>query len=82
MFYNSFRSTRSSMKSPNKNNFHIVGKKTINPRQRILNLQKRQKLKDLLITKFMLKYGIKNAEEILQQEISKFLQGEKLPNKI
>ena len=26
----------------------------------------------------MLKYGIKNAEEILQEEISKFLQGEKL----
>ena len=78
MFYNSFRSTRSSMKSQNKNNFHSLDKKRLNPRQRLLNLQKRQKLKDLLITKFMLKYGIKNAEEILQEEISKFLQGEKL----
>ena len=54
------------------------GKKIINHRQRLLNLQKRQKLKDLLITKFMQKYGIKNADEILEEEIGKFLQGEKL----
>jgi len=31
-----------------------------------------------LITKFMKKYGIKNAEYILQKEISKFLEGEVL----
>ena len=77
MFYNSFRSTKSSMNSPNKNSLS-TGKKIINHRQRLLNLQKRQKLRDLLITKFMMKYGIKNAEELLQDEISKFLEGEKL----
>ena len=76
MFYNSFRSTKSSMNSPNKNSLS-TGKKIINHRQRLLNLQKRQKLRDLLITKFMMKYGIKNAEELLQDEISKFLEGEK-----
>jgi len=41
-------------------------------------MQKREKLKGLLITKFMKKFGIKNAENFLQQEISKFLEGDVL----
>ena len=54
------------------------GAQVINPRERLINLQKREKLKGLLITKFMKKYGIKNPEKILEDEITKFLQGEKL----
>jgi hypothetical protein len=46
--------------------------------QSLVNVQKREKLKSLLITKFMKKYGVKNPERLLEQEISKFLQGEKL----
>ena len=78
MFYNTYRATKSSMRSADKNNLAGVGRNIVNQRERLLNLQKRQKLKDLLITKFMQKYGIKNADEILEEEIGKFLQGEKL----
>ena len=47
-------------------------------KDKLINYQKREKLKGLLITKFMKKYGIKNPEAILEEEISKFLMGEKL----
>ena len=81
MFYNTYRSTKSSMRSADKNNLAGYGRSIINQKECLLNLQKRQKLKDLLITKFMQKYGIKNADLILEDEISKFLQGEKLNDK-
>jgi hypothetical protein len=68
MFYNSIRSTSKEHKKS----------KSLNPREKLINVQKREKLKGLLITKFMKKYGIKNVENILQQEISKFLEGEVL----
>lgn len=79
MFYNTFRST--SKESTNKRNPLSIsqgGSKSVNPREKLINIQKREKLKGLLITKFMKKYGIKNPERLLQDEISKFLEGEKL----
>ena len=78
MFYNTYRTTKSSMRSAEKNKLSGAGQNIIHQRERLLNLQKREKLKDLLITKFMQKYGIENPEEILEDEITKFLQGEKL----
>ena len=66
------------MRSADKNNLAGAGRSIMNQRERLLNLQKRQKLKDLLITKFMQKYKINNYEKILEDEITKFLQGEKL----
>ena len=75
MFYNSYRATKSAnaerMRSTNL-------KKEVNPRERLINLQKREKLKGLLITKFMQKYGIKDPKIFLEEEITKFLQNEKL----
>jgi hypothetical protein len=71
MSYNSFRTTsREVLKN--------TTSRSVNPKERLVNIQKREKLKGLLITKFMKKYGIKNPEHILQEEISKFLEGEKL----
>ena len=78
MFYNTYRATKSSMRSAEKNRLTGTAQNVLNQRERLLNLQKRQKLKDLLITKFMQKYGIQNPEDILEEEITKFLQGEKL----
>ena len=78
MFYNTYRTTKSTMRSADKNNLAGAGRSIMNQRERLLNLQKRQKLKDLLITKFMQKYKIKNYEKALEDEITKFLQGEKL----
>ena len=81
MFYNTYRTTKSAMKQRELgqgSNFSKVGTTIINPKERLINLQKREKLKGLLITKFMKKYGIKHPEKILEEEITKFLQGEKL----
>lgn len=47
-------------------------------KDKLINIQKREKLKGLLITKFMKKYGIKNPEILLEEEIKRFLEGEKL----
>ena len=78
MFYNTYRTTKSSNQQRMNTNLSKNGAAIINPKERLVNLQKREKLKGLLITKFMKKYGIKNPEKILEDEISKFLQGEKL----
>ena len=78
MFYNTFRTTKSSLREAEKNKLAGAGQTIVSHRERLLNLQKSQKLKDLLITKFMQKYGIKNPEKFLEDEITKFLQGQKL----
>ena len=78
MFYNTHRATRAAKKEYENSKLSGVGQNIVNPREKLMNLQKRQKLKDLLITKFMQKYGIKHPEQILENEITKFLQGEKL----
>lgn len=80
MFYNTYRTTKNAMKQHQlqSNSLSKAGSKIVNPKERLINLQKRQKLKGLLITKFMNKYGIKNPEKLLENEITKFLQGEKL----
>ena len=77
MFYNSYRTTKAA--NAERLKLGQTGKSIIsNPRERLMNLQKREKLKGLLITKFMQKYGIKHPENYLESEINKFLQGEKL----
>jgi hypothetical protein len=77
MFYNSYRTTKAA--NAERVKLGQTGKSIIsNPRERLMNLQKREKLKGLLITKFMQKYGIKHPENYLESEINKFLQGEKL----
>jgi hypothetical protein len=78
MFYNSFRSTSKESNKRNTLSISQGGSRSVNPREKLINIQKREKLKGLLITKFMKKYGIKNPERLLQDEISKFLEGEKL----
>ena len=78
MFYNTFRTTKSSMRYAEQNTLSNERTNLIHQRERLLNLQKRQKLKDLLISKFLQKYGIKNYEDVLEKEITKFLKGEKL----
>ena len=66
MFYNTYRTTKSSQQ--NRTNLAKNGAAVINPKERLINLQKREKLKGLLITKFMKKYGIKNPEKLLEDE--------------
>ena len=54
------------------------GKKIVNPRERLMNTQKRQKLRDLLIDKFSHKYHLGRNSSLIEDEITKFLQQEKL----
>ena len=78
MFYNLQRSTKAAREEAEKMKLTGAGHSIINPKERLLNFQKRQKLKNLLVTKFMQKYGINKPDQILESEITKFLQGEKL----
>ena len=59
-------------------NTNLRSKSQTQKPDKLINLQRREKLKNLLITKFMKKYGIKDPELILQQEISKFMLGDQL----
>lgn len=76
--YNTYRSsTKDNLRRSHQMPLSTLSQNLMN-RDKLINIQKREKLKGLLITKFMKKYGIKNPESILEQEISKFLLGEKL----
>jgi len=76
--YNNYRSsTKDDLRRSHQLPLTSVSQSLFN-KDKLINIQKREKLKGLLITKFMKKYGIKNPEMILEVEISKFLQGEKL----
>ena len=73
-----YRSTKAAREEAEKSKLSSSGQTITNPKERLLNFQKRQKLKDLLVTKFMNKYGLKEPEPRLESEVTKFLQGEKL----
>ena len=73
-----YRSTKAAREEAEKSKLSSSGQTLANPKERLLNFQKRQKLKDLLVTKFMNKYGLKEPEPRLESEVTKFLQGEKL----
>ena len=73
-----YRSTKAARQEAEKEKLTGTETNIINPKERLLNYQKRQKLKDLLVTKFMKKYGIDEHEQTLENEITKFIQAEKL----
>jgi len=76
--FNNYRSqTKDDIRRSQQMPLSMMSQNLMN-RDKLINIQKREKLKGLLITKFMKKYGIKNPELVLEQEISKFLLGEKL----
>ena len=60
-----------------------AGKNIINqnPKERLLNFQKRKRLKELLINKFMDKYGLKQPDQTLEYEVTQFIQTEKLTDR-
>ena len=78
MFFNIYRATQSSLKKHKKSGTPKYITTMLSPQKRLLNLQKREKLKRLLITKFTQKYKIENPDEILDPIITDFIQYEKL----
>ena len=75
MFYNSFRATRTAFQ---KRQYSAKPRSLINPRECLINQPKRKKLKNLLMTKFIEKYNIKDPNEFLDLVLTQFIQGEKL----
>ena len=55
-----------------------LGKDIVNPRERLMNTQKRQKLRELLIDRFAQKYNLGKNRILIEGEITRFLQQEKL----
>ena len=55
-----------------------LGKDIVNPRERLMNTQKRQKLRELLIDRFAQKYNLGKNRILIEGEIIRFLQQEKL----
>ena len=82
MFYNIHRSTKAA-RDEEKAKLSGAGKNIINqtPKERLLNFQKRKKLKELLINKFMDKYGLKQPDPTLENEVTQFIQTEKLTDR-
>jgi hypothetical protein len=75
MFYNSYRATRTALQN---RQYSAKTRPLINPRECLINQPKRQKLKNLLMTKFMQKYNIKDPNEFLNLVLTQFIQGERL----
>ena len=61
-----------------RNKYQMSNSTKVNPRERLMNTQKRQKLRDLLIERFSNKYNLGNNKQLIEGEITKFLQQEKL----
>ena len=78
MFYNSQRITKSGLKELSQKNKISEDENILNNKQKMLDFQKKEKMKDLLIFKYMKKCGIKKPQIYLEDEISQFMKGEKL----
>ena len=65
--------------STNRHKFQSsLGQDIVNPRERLMNTNKRQKLRDLLIDRFSQKYNLGKNRILIEGEITRFLQQEKL----
>lgn len=73
-FFNELRNTRSARSLR-----PIQSARTSNSQQpTLINFQKREKLKQLLVTKFMKKYHLKTNEPFIEEEVKNFLHKETL----
>ena len=78
-----YRSTKAVRDETEKAKLSGAGKNIINPnpKERLLNFHKRKKLRELLINKFMDKFGLKQPDQTLESEVTKFIQTEKLTDR-
>lgn len=82
MWYNNTRKSKlsrtQSCRFRNKFQSPSGVQKPVNPKERLMNNQKREKLRNLLIDRFAQKYNINQNKNLIEGEITKFLQQEKL----
>jgi len=77
-FYNDLRKPRSAQSSRSVNSFRHGGQGTAVHSGSLINYQKREKLKSLLVTKFMKKYHLRTNEAFIEEEVKNFLHKETL----
>ena len=78
MLFNSQRITKSAIKELSKKNKLSEDQNILNNKQKLIDLREKEKMKNLLIVKYMKKCGIKKPQLFLEDEISHFMKGEKL----
>ena len=78
MFYNSQRITKSGIKELAQKNKISEDQNILNNKQKLMDIRQKEKIKDLLIVKYMKKCGIKKPQIYLEDEINQFMNGEKL----
>ena len=78
MFYNSRRITRSFLKEIKDNSLLNEGKKTVDSYQKLKDIQKKEKINDCLLVRYMRKRGIKQPQSIFEEEIDNYMKNKKL----
>lgn len=77
-FYNDLRKPQSARSTRSVNSFRHGGQGTAVHSGNLINYQKREKLKSLLVTKFMKKYHLRTNEAFIEEEVKNFLHKETL----
>ena len=78
MFYNSQRITKSGIKELSGKNQISQKQNIINNRQRLIEIQNKEKMNNLLAMKYMRKCGIKKPQILLDNEINQIIRTDKL----
>ena len=78
MFYNSRRITKSSLKEIKERALSFEGRKTIDNYQKLKDLQRKEKINDCLLVRYMKKFGIKQPHIELEKEVDNFIKYNKL----
>ena len=81
MFFNLYRSTKAAENEYKKIRLFNKGKNIISSQEQSFNTKKRQKIKNILTKQFMKKYKLKSPDQSIDNEISKFVLGDKLSDK-
>ena len=74
MFYNERRITKAALMKINNKSLSIEDKKLKERYQKLINLQKKEKIDDCFLVKYMKKCGIKTPNNVLDEEIKTFMK--------
>ena len=78
MFYNSQRTTKSGIKELSEKNQISQEQNIINNKKRLMDIQNKEKMNNLLAVKYMRKCGIKRPQLLLDNEINQIIRTDKL----
>ena len=78
MFYNESRITKAALMKINNKSLSIEDKNLKERYQKLINLQKKEKIDDCFLVKYMKKCGIKTPNNVLDEEIKTFMKTKKL----